>query len=123
MKINSDFISDVKSKLDIVDVIGAYINLQKAGINYKGICPFHNDSHPSMMVNKARQTYHCFVCGEHGDVLDFLQKYNHLKRRLCQRSACLLMMVLVTAVLPLNWDCLLIVRRMEKTGAIRFMSI
>ena len=56
MKINSDFISDVKSKLDIVDVIGAYINLQKAGINYKGICPFHNDSHPSMMVNKARQT-------------------------------------------------------------------
>ena len=61
MKINSDFINDVKSKLDIVDVIGAYINLQKAGINHKGICPFHQDNHPSMMVSKTRQTYHCFV--------------------------------------------------------------
>ena len=88
MKINSDFISDVKSKLDIVDVIGAYINLQKAGINYKGICPFHNDSHPSMMVNKARQTYHCFVCGEHGDVLDFLQKYNQITFNEALRIAC-----------------------------------
>ena len=88
MKINSEFISDVKSKLDIVDVIGAYINLQKAGINYKGICPFHNDSHPSMMVNKARQTYHCFVCGEHGDVLDFLQKYNQITFNEALRIAC-----------------------------------
>lgn len=88
MKINSDFISDVKSKLDIVDVIGSYINLQKAGINYKGICPFHNDSHPSMMVNKARQTYHCFVCGEHGDVLDFLQKYNQITFNEALRIAC-----------------------------------
>lgn len=88
MKINLDFISDVKSKLDIVDVIGAYINLQKAGINYKGICPFHNDSHPSMMVNKVRQTYHCFVCGEHGDVLDFLQKYNQISFNEALRIAC-----------------------------------
>ena len=56
MKIDSNFIENVKSKLDIVDVIGSYITLTKAGINYKGICPFHNDSHPSMMVSKTRQT-------------------------------------------------------------------
>ena len=88
MKINSDFIDDVKGKLDIVDVIGDYITLVKAGINYKGICPFHNDSHPSMMVSKARQTYHCFVCGEHGDVLDFLQKYNQISFTEALRLAC-----------------------------------
>lgn len=88
MKINSDFINDVKSKLDIVDVIGAYINLQKAGINHKGICPFHQDNHPSMMVSKTRQTYHCFVCGEHGDVLDFLQKYNQITFTEALRLAC-----------------------------------
>ena len=87
-KINSDFINDVKSKLDIVDVIGAYINLQKAGINHKGICPFHQDNHPSMMVSKTRQTYHCFVCGEHGDVLDFLQKYNQITFTEALRLAC-----------------------------------
>lgn len=88
MKTNSDFINDVKSKLDIVDVIGAYINLQKAGINHKGICPFHQDNHPSMMVSKTRQTYHCFVCGEHGDVLDFLQKYNQITFTEALRLAC-----------------------------------
>lgn len=88
MKINSNFINDVKSKLDIVDVIGAYINLQKAGINHKGICPFHQDNHPSMMVSKTRQTYHCFVCGEHGDVLDFLQKYNQITFTEALRLAC-----------------------------------
>lgn len=88
MKINSDFINDVKSKLDIVDVIGAYINLQKAGINHKGICPFHQDNHPSMMASKTRQTYHCFVCGEHGDVLDFLQKYNQITFTEALRLAC-----------------------------------
>ena len=88
MKINSNFIENVKSKLDIVDVIGSYITLTKAGINYKGICPFHNDSHPSMMVSKTRQTYHCFVCGEHGDVLDFLKKYNQITFPEALRMAC-----------------------------------
>ena len=88
MKIDSNFIENVKSKLDIVDVIGSYITLTKAGINYKGICPFHNDSHPSMMVSKTRQTYHCFVCGEHGDVLDILKKYNQITFPEALRMAC-----------------------------------
>lgn len=88
MKIKSNFIENVKSKLDIVDVIGSYITLTKAGINYKGICPFHNDSHPSMMVSKTRQTYHCFVCGEHGDVLEFLKKYNQITFPEALRMAC-----------------------------------
>ena len=88
MKLNSEFIDNLKSKLNIIDVIGSYVKLQKAGINYKGICPFHNDSHPSMMVSKTRQTYHCFVCGEHGDVLDFLQKYNQISFIEAVRLAC-----------------------------------
>lgn len=88
MKLNSEFIDDLKNKLNIVDVIGKYVTLTKAGINYRGICPFHNDSHPSMMVSKTRQTYHCFVCGEHGDAIDFLQKYNQVSFIEAVRMAC-----------------------------------
>ena len=78
MNIDSNFINKIKGKLDIVEVVGKYVNLTKAGINYKGICPFHNDSHPSMMVSKSRQTYHCFVCGAHGDVIDFIKEYKNV---------------------------------------------
>ena len=91
MNIDSNFINKIKGKLDIVDVVGKYVNLTKAGINYKGICPFHNDSHPSMMVSKSRQTYHCFVCGKHGDVIDFIKEYKNVSfveaLRICCKEA------------------------------------
>lgn len=77
MQFSSEFIDRVKSKADIVDVMSHYLTLKKAGINHKCICPFHNDSHPSMVVSKTRQTYHCFVCGAHGDVVDFLMKHEN----------------------------------------------
>lgn len=88
MQFNKEFIDKVKSKLNIVDVIGDYITLQKAGMNYKGVCPFHNDTHPSMMVSKTRQSYHCFVCGEHGDVIDFVQKFNNITFAAAFRICC-----------------------------------
>lgn len=86
-----DFVQKVKDALDIVDVIGEYTTLKKAGINYKGICPFHDDHAPSMMVSKARQTYHCFVCGAHGDVIEFVKQQENVSfmeaLRLCARKA------------------------------------
>lgn len=70
------FIERVKSALNIVNVIESFTHLQKAGVNYKGVCPFHDDHTPSMVVSPSKQTYHCFVCGAGGDAISFVQ--NHL---------------------------------------------
>ena len=67
--VDKEFIEKVKSALNIVDVIDSFTHLRKAGINYKGVCPFHNDHTPSMVVSPSRQMYHCFVCGASGDVI------------------------------------------------------
>lgn len=74
--IDKNFIEKVKSALNIVNVIEQFTHLYKAGVNYKGVCPFHDDHTPSMVVSPPRQTYHCFVCGAGGDVISFVQ--NHL---------------------------------------------
>ena len=63
----SEFVKKVKDALDIVNVVGEYVTLHKAGINHKGICPFHDDHTPSMVVSKSRQTFNCFVCGKKGE--------------------------------------------------------
>ena len=68
----------VKEAANIVEVIGEFVTLRKAGVNYKGICPFHNDHTPSMMVSPVRQTFKCFVCGEGGDVIHFLMKHENM---------------------------------------------
>ena len=60
---------------DIVDIISTHVSLHKQGRDHKGICPFHDDSKPSMSVSESRGIYKCFVCGEGGDALDFLIKY------------------------------------------------
>lgn len=74
--IDKNFIEKVKSALNIVNVIETFTHLHKTGANYKGVCPFHDDHSPSMVVSPSRQTYHCFVCGAGGDVISFVQ--NHL---------------------------------------------
>ena len=74
----NDTIEKVKKAANIVDVIGEFVTLRKAGVNYKGVCPFHDDHTPSMVVSPVRQTFKCFVCGEGGDVISFLQKHESL---------------------------------------------
>ncbi|WP_263355658.1 DNA primase [Acidicapsa ligni] len=71
----SDFAQTVKQQADIVKVIGGYIRLRKAGAqNYSGLCPFHKEKSPSFSVHAARQFYHCFGCGQSGDVFSFVGK-------------------------------------------------
>jgi DNA primase len=71
-------IEDIKSKLDIVDIIGSYITLKRSGTNYKGLCPFHGEKTPSFMVNRERQIYRCFGCGEAGDMFQFVMKQENV---------------------------------------------
>jgi len=71
----SDFAQTVKQQADIVKVIGGYIRLRKAGAqNYSGLCPFHKEKSPSFSVHAGRQFYHCFGCGQSGDVFSFVGK-------------------------------------------------
>ncbi|MBU0909694.1 MAG: DNA primase [Proteobacteria bacterium] len=68
----------VKDAVDILEVIGEHVHLQKAGVRYKGLCPFHSEKTPSFTINRERQFYHCFGCNESGDVLSFMMKYHNL---------------------------------------------
>lgn len=67
-------VQQVKDRTNIVEIIGQYVQLRKAGRNYSGRCPFHNERTPSFMVSPERGTYMCFGCGEKGDVFSFIQK-------------------------------------------------
>ncbi len=71
----TDFIQQVKRANDIVDVIGSYLELRRSGTTYLARCPFHGEKTPSFNVNPRMQFYHCFGCGESGDVIGFVQKY------------------------------------------------
>lgn len=71
-------IISIQKKINIVDVIRDYIPLTKRGKNYFGICPFHDDHNPSMSVSPERQMYNCFVCGEAGNVFNFVKNYKHI---------------------------------------------
>ena len=69
------FIQDLLARVDIVDVVGRHVELKKAGINHKGLCPFHGEKSPSFIVSPSRQTYHCFGCGVHGNAIGFLMEH------------------------------------------------
>ena len=67
---------EIKRTADIVELIGQYVQLNKAGRNYTGLCPFHSEKDPSFTVNRERQTFHCFGCKKGGDVFTFWMEYH-----------------------------------------------
>ncbi len=71
-------INEIRSKVDIVKIISSYLPLTKKGKNYFGVCPFHDDTNPSMSVSEDKQIYKCFSCGASGNVFDFVMNYEHV---------------------------------------------
>lgn len=78
MKYTEELIEEVRERNDIVDVISSYVSLKRRGSAYVGLCPFHNEKSPSFSVNRDKQMYYCFGCGQGGDVFTFLKEYNRL---------------------------------------------
>ena len=72
--ISDDMVNQIKENSDIVDVIGEYVDLKKAGSSFKGLCPFHNEKTPSFTVDRKKQLFHCFGCGAGGDVVSFIMQ-------------------------------------------------
>jgi DNA primase len=73
--IPESFKQDLLNRLDIVDVVSRYVQLKKGGANYLGLCPFHGEKTPSFTVSPAKQFYHCFGCGAHGNAIGFMMAY------------------------------------------------
>ncbi len=87
------FIQDLLARVDIVDVVGRYVQLKKGGQNYLGLCPFHGEKTPSFTVSPSKQFYHCFGCGAHGSAIGFLMDQRGLSyvesiHELAQQVAC-----------------------------------
>ncbi|SFP92668.1 DNA primase [Hydrogenimonas thermophila] len=76
--IDNNSIEQLKQTIDIVDVVGNYVELKKNGSNFKGLCPFHNEKTPSFIVSPAKQYYKCFGCGAGGDAIKFVMEYEKL---------------------------------------------
>lgn len=74
---SDELVEEIRSRNDIVSVIGSYIRLQKKGSNYMGLCPFHNEKTPSFSVSASKQMYHCFGCGVGGNVFTFIMEYEN----------------------------------------------
>ncbi|HEX9173091.1 MAG TPA: DNA primase [Telluria sp.] len=74
--IPQSFITDLLNRVDIVDVVGRYVQLKKGGANFMGLCPFHSEKSPSFTVSPTKQFYHCFGCGAHGTSIGFLIEYS-----------------------------------------------
>jgi DNA primase len=79
-------LEEIKERADIVEVLSDHLTLKKAGRNYKGLCPFHNEKTPSFMVSPEKQLFHCFGCGAGGNVFTFLMKYEQISFAEAARS-------------------------------------
>jgi DNA primase len=75
LRFSSDLLEEIRNRCDIVDIISEYVHLKPAGKGFKGLCPFHGEKTPSFMVSPEKQLFHCFGCGEGGNVFNFLMKY------------------------------------------------
>jgi DNA primase len=78
MPLNDGTLEEIKSRVDIVDLISEFVSLKKSGQNWKGLCPFHTEKTASFTVSPSKQIYHCFGCGSGGDIFTFLVKYENL---------------------------------------------
>ena len=78
MRFSSDLLEEIRNRCDIVDIISDYVHLKPAGKGFKGLCPFHGEKTPSFMVSPEKQLFHCFGCGEGGNVFNFLMKYEKI---------------------------------------------
>ena len=74
-RLSEEKINQILESVDIVDVISMYLNVEKKGRDYKAVCPFHDDTNPSLSISPSRQIYKCFVCGAGGNAFTFLQEY------------------------------------------------
>src|SRR5947209_17345893 len=79
MSTSVDPIAEIKSRLDVVDVVGQKVSLKKAGSTFKGLCPFHSEKSPSFVVFPDKGNYHCFGCGANGDIFSFVMKSENLE--------------------------------------------
>ena len=74
MKIPKNILDEIEQRSNIVDIIGSYVSLQKAGSNFKGLCPFHSEKTPSFVVYPSSNSFYCFGCGAGGGVFTFVMK-------------------------------------------------
>ena len=77
----ADPVQEIKSRVDIIDVVAEHVRLQRSGRSHKGLCPFHSERTPSFHVDQERQAWYCFGCSEGGDVFTFVQRIDHLDFR------------------------------------------
>ena len=75
MTIPPSFIQELIARADVVEIVGRYVQLKKAGANFMGLCPFHGEKSPSFSVSPTKQFYHCFGCGVHGNAIGFLMEH------------------------------------------------
>ena len=75
MAIPQSFIQELLSRVDVVDIVGRYVQLKKGGANFMGLCPFHGEKSPSFTVSPSKQFFHCFGCGKNGNAIGFLMEH------------------------------------------------
>ena len=75
MAIPQSFIQELLSRVDVVDIVGKYVQLKKGGANFMGLCPFHGEKSPSFSVSPTKQFFHCFGCGKNGNAIGFLMEH------------------------------------------------
>ena len=76
--VSNSILEQIRSTSDIVEVIEEHVPLKKSGKNFVGLCPFHSEKTPSFSVSSEKQIYHCFGCGEGGNVFSFLMKFSNV---------------------------------------------
>ncbi len=79
MRYSEEILDEIRNRLDIVELISEYVSLKPSGKGYKGLCPFHQEKTPSFMVDSERQIFHCFGCGEGGNIFTFVMKMEKVK--------------------------------------------